>query len=130
MPMTPRSQAGQVAVYFVVLLPFFIGLAAPGILLASLFARRWHDVIKWRPIEYGFMIPLVLIWFSFFAWAPGKTWANLAMEPFLVGLAAVPYVCIRRYSHRGWRGYMIAMAVCSLAVVLMTRIIPMIPSQE
>jgi hypothetical protein len=128
--MTPHNQIGQLAVYFVTLLPLFVGLAAPGILLASLFARRWRVVVKWKPWEYAFIVPLVLIWFSLFAGAPGKTWYNLALEPLLIGLTAVPYVCIRRYCSRGWQGYFIAMAVCSLAVVLMTRTIPTIPCAE
>jgi hypothetical protein len=128
--MAPHNQVGQVAVYFVVLLPFFVALSAPGILVASLCARRWSGVIKWRPFEYAFIVPLVLIWFSFFAWAPGKTWANFALEPLLIGFTAIPYVCIRRYGFRGWQGYVVAMAVCSLAVVLMTRAIPTIPCAE
>jgi hypothetical protein len=127
---TTHSQIGQLAIYFVVLLPFFVALSAPGILVASLFARRWRAIVKWKPLEYAFIVPLVLIWYSFFAETPGKTWANLALEPVLIGFAAIPYVCIRRFGDRGWHGYVIAMAVCSLAVALMTRYVPMIPCQE
>ena len=128
--MNTRSQAGQLATYFVVFLPFFIALSAPGILLATVLARRWRGTVKWRPSEYAFIVPLILVWFFLFAGAGGKTWANLALEPFLVGFTAVLYVCVRRCSDRGRLGCAIAMTVCTLAVVGITLSVPMIPCSE
>jgi hypothetical protein len=128
--MTTHIQISQLAMYFVVLLPLLVGLSAPGIFLASLIARRWRGIVRWRLWEYALFVPLVLIWYSSFALSGGKTWANLALEPLLIGFAALPYVCIRRFGDRGWRGYVIAMAVCGLAVELIARYIPMIPCSE
>jgi hypothetical protein len=128
--MNTHGQTVQLATQFVVLLPFFVALSAPGILFATFLARRWRGAVKWKSSEYAFIVPLILVWYLLFYGAAGKTWANFALEPFLVGLTAIVYVCVRRYADSGCLGYVIAMTVCSLAVALITWCVPSIPCAE